>query len=201
MTRAVLLASAFVVAATSSPSAENPREAFVRAWEGRAVTVQAPIYTLVFNERGKLGKTTYGRREGLTIATASGAAYLQFDGRQGRETVVQQDPRQMLAAVNTAYDPDVLDVRAYRRLEALRVSRYDPGARLAVTAVRFARDEVHVELAAAGRPDTVTRLRVKWPTLLSPAFEEREAIEGVIQHFVSPTGDPTPARLSQARDR
>ncbi len=107
----------------------------MRAWEGRAVTVRAPIYTLVFNERGKFGTTRYGQREGLTVATASGAAYLQFDGRQGRDTVVEQDPRMMLAAVNTAYEGDVLDVRPYRRLDALKVSRYDPGARLEVTGV------------------------------------------------------------------
>jgi len=183
-----------VVALVRPVAAQNPQQSFAKAWEGRRVTVRAPIYTLVYNERGKFGTRRDGLREGLTIATASGASYLQFDGRQGRETVVQQDPRLVLAAVNAAYEADALDVRAYRKLEALAVRRCDPGLPLQVMAVRMERNEVRLDLARPGGVEAITTLRVKWPTPLSKAFDERQPIEDVIQQFLDVQPSLTAAR-------
>jgi len=183
-----------VVALVTPVAAQNPQQSFAKAWEGRRVTVRAPIYTLVYNERGKFGTRRDGLREGLTVATASGASYLQFDGRQGRETVVQQDPRLVLAAVNSAYEADALDVRAYRKLEALAVRRCDPGLPLQVMAVRMERNEVRLDLARPGGVEAITTLRVKWPTPISKAFDERQPIEDVIQQFLDVQPSLTAAR-------
>ena len=182
------------VAATSvALEAGTPQQAFVKGWVGRAVTVKAPLYTLVYNERGKLGTTRHGLVEGVTVATASGAAYLRFDGRQGRDEVVQQDPRQFVAAVNSAYDADVLDVRSYRKLEALKIRRYDPGFELRVLDVRVDRDLVRFEFANPGGTEPVTGITIRWPAPLSKSFEEREAIETVIRQFVESNDPARPA--------
>jgi hypothetical protein len=183
-----------VIALAAPVAADNPQQSFAKAWEGRRVTVRAPIYTLVYNERGKFGTKRDGLREGLTVATASGASYLQFDGRQGRETVVQQDPRLVLGAVNAAYEADALDVRAYRKLEGLAVRRCDPGLPLQIVTVRMERDGVRLDLAHPGSTELITTLRVKWPTPLSKAFDERQAIEDVIQQFLDLQPPLTAAR-------
>lgn len=164
--------------------AESPRQAFVKGWEGRTVTVKATLYSLVYNERGKLGTSRTGLREGLVVATPMQGAYLQFDGRQGRGEVRQHDPQQLVAAVNRAYEADVLDVRQYRKLEAVAIDRYDPGVELSVMYVRVDRDQVRFEFATAGSAQPVTGIRVKWPVPLSGAFSERALVEGLLQRFV-----------------
>ena len=165
-------------------AADNPRQTFVKGWEGRAVTVKTTLYSLIYNERGKLGTSRSGLREGLVVVTPSQGAYFQFDGRQGRAEVRQGDLQKFVAAVNTAYQPDDLDVRNYRKLEAVAINRYDPGVELLVIAVRVESDQVRVEFAADASGEAVTAIRVKWPVPLSKAFSERALVEGVIQQFV-----------------
>ncbi len=110
-------------------SAESPQQAFVKSWEGQDVVVKQTLYALVYNERGRLGNTYGARRDGLTVVTPNQGVYFQFDGRQGRDEVIQRDPQKILEAVNVEYQGDGLDVRSYRKLEALVLTRYDPGAR------------------------------------------------------------------------
>lgn len=184
MTRALVVVLALACCGPAM-AAGSARQAFVDAWVGRHVVVRSPIHSLVFNERGRLGTTRRGLREGLTVATASGASYLEFAGRQGRDTVVQTDAGRVLGAVNAAYDADVLDVRTYRKLEALSVSRYDPGAGLVVVSARVDGDLVRLDLANARGESPVTSLRVKWPLPISPSFEEREVVEAVIATFLT----------------
>jgi hypothetical protein len=184
MIRALVVFLVVIVSAGGRVLADSPRQAFERGWEGRVVTVRAPLYSLVYNERGKFGTSRTGLREGLSVALPSGDAYLQFDGRQGRDGVVETDPRKVIAAVNVAYQPDALDVRSYRKLEALSVARYDPGARLYVTDARVERDEVRIRLATSRDGIPVTGLRVKWSMPLSPSFEERGIAERVVRQFL-----------------
>jgi hypothetical protein len=183
MKRAPLFVLALVSAAAAL-AAESPQQAFVEAWEGRTVTVKSTLYSLLYNERGKLGTSRSGLREGLVVASPAKGAYFQFDGRQGRHEVIQYDLNKVLAAVNTAYEPDVLDVRQYRKLEAVAINRYDPGAELLVTYVRVARDQVQFEFAKADGGEAVTGIRVKWPVPLSKDFSERALVEDLIQRFV-----------------
>jgi hypothetical protein len=46
--------------------------------------------------------TRSGLREGLLVATPSQGAYLQFDGRQGRDTVMVDEPEGLVSAINAA---------------------------------------------------------------------------------------------------
>jgi hypothetical protein len=183
MQRALIFVFA-LASAGATLLAESPQQAFVKGWEGRTVTVKATLYSLVYNERGKLGTSRAGLREGLIVATPSQGAYLQFDGRQGRGEVTQHDPQRLVAAVNKAYEADVLDVRQYRKLEAVAIDRYDPGVELLVTDVRVDRDQVRFEFATAGGAEAVTGIRVKWPVPLSGSFSERDLVEGLLLRFV-----------------
>jgi hypothetical protein len=177
-------------------SAESPQQAFVKSWEGQDVVVKQTLYALVYNERGRLGNTHGARRDGLTVVTPSQGMYFQFDGRQGRDEVIQRDPQRILEAVNVEYQGDGLDVRSYRKLEALLLTRYDAGARMIVKSVKIDRDVVRLGLAEVagsnGEDDLAATLTVKWPVPLSKSFSERGLIETLIRRFIDvkqPTGD------------
>jgi len=181
MTRNVV--ALFVVAAAGVPlAAERPQQTFAKTWEGRTVTVKTTLYSLIFNERGKLGTTRSGLREGLIVVTPSKGAYFQFDGRQGRGEIVRNNLQGFVAAVNAEYEKDALDVRPYRKLEAVAINRYDPGVELRVIGVRMLPDEVRVDLSA-GDGTLATAIRIKWPVPLSKAFNERPLVENVLQQF------------------
>jgi hypothetical protein len=170
---------------TTIVGAESPQQVFVKAWKGQAVVVKSTLYSLVYNERGLMGNTRSGRREGLLVVTSSSGGHLQFDGRQGRETVVVKDPGLLVKAVSDAYQPDALEPRSYRKLEPLAIEQFVPGAELVVRDVRIERDEVKLEFEQAdGSKDTTTSLRVRWPLPLSPSFGERGNVEDLLRRFV-----------------
>lgn len=165
--------------------AESPQRAFVKAWSGQPVVLKRVLYSLIFNERGKLGTTRSGQRDGLLVTIPLRGEYFQFDGRQGRDAVTTNNPDMLLRAVAAEYEPDALDVRSFRKLEPLAVHRFDPGVELVVSDVRIDRDEVKLEFVLpGGGKDTVTSLRVKWPLPFSPAFAERVPLEDVLRRFV-----------------
>jgi len=169
-------------------AAENPQQLFARHWEGRTVVVRQTLYTLVYNERSRLGKVRSGRREGLTVVTPFEGTYFRFDGRQGRDTVTEQRPQAIVDSVSAAYQPDQLDIQSARKIEPLILSRYDAGVELIVRRVRIDRDSVRLAFAQAGEvsgeEDPLTTLTVKWPVPLSRAFAERDPIEDLIRRFV-----------------
>ena len=173
-----------LVAAGATLEAETPQQTFAKAWQGRPVTVKATLYSLIYNERGKLGTTRSGLREGLVVATPSQGAYFQFDGRQGRPEVRQKNLERFVVAVNTAYQPDELDVRSFRKLEAVAINRYDPGVELIVSGVRVGVDQVTFEFATAIGDEAVTAVRVKWPVPLSKVFTERPLVLEALEQFV-----------------
>jgi hypothetical protein len=176
-------------------AAENPQQLFARHWEGRKVVVRQTLYTLVYNERGRLGKVRSGRREGLTVVTPFEGTYFRFDGRQGRDTVTEQRPQAIVDSVSAAYQPDQLDVLA-RKIEPVVLSRYDAGVELIVSRVRIDRDSVRLAFAqpgeVSGDEDPLTALTVKWPVPLSRGFAERDPIEDLIRRFVE-AADVKPA--------
>lgn len=181
---AALMSMASVVAA-----GDRPQQSFVKTWQGRRVIVRRPLFSLVYNERGLLGNTSTGKRDGLTVVTPSEGMYLQFDGRQGRDDVVGRDPQSMVRAVAAAYEGDSLDVRKYRRVEPLLIARYDPGVELVVVSVRLDRDTVKLGFVQENGPDgadaPVTSLTIKWPVPLSKSFTERAVVEQLILPFVN----------------
>ena len=188
MKRALVSSLVAVAAVGPATAADNPQQAFIKSWEGRTVVVRNTLYTLVYNERGKLGNVKNGKRDGLLVATPSQGMYFQFDGRQGRDDVVEYDPQRMIAAVSAAYEPDSLELRSYRKVEPVAVNRYDAGVELVVAGVKIDGDVVTLLFApgGAGRAgDAVTSLRVKWPMPLSKSLSERDLIENLIARFVN----------------
>jgi hypothetical protein len=167
---------------------DGERQTFVKSWEGQTVVVRKTLYSLVYNERGKLGSTRSGKSDGLLVVTPSQGVYFQFDGRQGRDDVIEQDVQRILPAVNTEYEAESLDVRPYRKVEPLAINRYEPGVQLLVRRVRIDRDQVELTFSQTGRnlsEDPVTSVRIKWPLPLSQSFSEREVVEGLIRQFVT----------------
>jgi hypothetical protein len=169
-------------------AAESPQQAILKSWEGQDVVVKRTLFALVYKERGRLGNTSSPRRDGLTVVTPNRAVYFQFDGRQGRDDVIQRDPQKILEAVNSEYQGDGLEVRSYRKLEALVLTRYDAGVRLTVKSVKIDRDVVRFGFAeAAGSispDDLAVTLTVKWPVPLSKALTERPLIENLVRQYV-----------------
>jgi hypothetical protein len=167
--------------------AETPQSSFVKSWEGKSVTLKQVLYTLVYNERGKLGAMHAGRRDGLTVVTSSGAVYFQFDGRSGRDDLVAREPQTLADAVNNAYQSDALDIRSERKVEPIAIHQYVPGLELVVSKVRFERDLVRVSFIQPGADtggEPATELTIKWPMPLSKTLAERDAIDGLIRSFV-----------------
>jgi hypothetical protein len=169
-------------------AADSPQQEFVKGWEGQDVVVKQTLYALVYNERGRLGNTHDARRDGLTVVTPNQGVYFQFDGRQGRDEVIQRDPQKILEAVNAEYQGDGLEVRSYRKLEALHLTRYDPGARMMVKSVKIDKDAVRLGfglVAGSSSPDDLAAtLTVKWPVPISKAFTERPLIENLLRKYV-----------------
>jgi len=177
---AVVVASVSVLAASDSP-----QQAFAREWEGRTVVVRQTLYSLVYNERGRLGKTYSGRRDGLTVATPSNGVFFQFDGRQGRDDVADPNPQRVFEQVATLYQEEALDVRSYRKIEPLSLARYDANVELTVKGVRVTRDTVRLTFGVSSTADgDATSLTIKWPVPFSPSFSERQLVEALISGFV-----------------
>jgi hypothetical protein len=179
---------ALAAALSTVAAVESPQQAFVKRWEGQTVVVKQTLYSLVYNERGRLGNTRSGKRDGLTVVTPSAGTYLQFDGRQGRDDVVEREAQRVIDSVSVAYQADSLDVRSYRKVEPVLMTRHDAGAELVVGSVRVDRDTVRLAFAQGAAlsadEDPVNALTVKWPVPLSRAFSERGLIENLIRQFV-----------------
>ena len=183
---------AALVLASSIPLAAGPdqaRRSFVASWQGKRVAVKRTMYTLVFNERGKLGKTYRAKREGLTVVTPSAGIYCRFDGRDSEGDIVGRAPQEVIDQITTSYRRQLsLDIGFYLRVEPLLIAQYQPGGELVVTDVHLDRDRVRLSFAsvASDAPpgELATSLTVQWPTNLSPSLTERSLIEGLIRQFV-----------------
>jgi hypothetical protein len=177
------------VIAVSAGAADVTQRSMLAAWRGRTVILRQRLYTLVYNERGRLGKTYANRREGLMVLTPSEGNFLKFDGRQHREDVIMRDPNLMTAAVAREYEGDPLDVRTYSRLEPVVLVQYDPGVDFVVTQVDIELDTVKLTLTQAEGPDksgdAVTSITVKWPVPFSKSFLEREQVEQMLHVFLA----------------
>jgi hypothetical protein len=184
--RAAWAAGAILLLASATLAGDSPQQAFARRWQGRAVIVKQTLYTLVYNERGRLGNTRSNRRDGLTVITPSDGVYYQFDGRQGRDDVKQRDASRVLAAVDAEYEPDSLDVRSYRKVEPVVMNRYDPGVELTIGRVLIDKDIVRIAFVqgASVGDDPLTWLTVKWPVPLSKSLSEADVLEALIRQFI-----------------
>jgi len=190
--RTVWLLLVFAGMAATATAGDNPQQAFARSWEGQTVVLKQILYTLVYNERGRLGTTHSARRDGLTVVSPTAGLYFQFDGRQGKDDVVAKQPQRIIDAVNAAYEKDALEVRSYRKVEPLMINRYAVGFELTVGRVRVDRDTVRLAFVQAtpdGSDDPATALTIKWSAPFSKSFSERHAVEALIRQFVHIKGE------------
>jgi len=193
---AALVASSVAVLA----AADQPRKAFSDTWRGRRVELRRTLFTLVYNERGKLGRVYHDRREGLVVATPSAGSYLQFDGRDSEQDIVGRDPQQVIDRIGLQYRrQESLEIGFYLRIEPVIVVRYEAGGSLVVKDVQVDRNRVRLSFASrapdAPADQAATALTVQWPTDFSVAFTERPLVEDVIRQFVN----DGPSRINTAR--
>jgi len=172
-------------------SANQGRKSFVEDWQGKRVGIKRTLFTLVYDEHGRLGKTSRSRREGLTVVTPSSGVFLRFDGRDSEEYIVSSDPEQMIDQINVTYRrTSSLDAGFFQRIEPSVVARYEPGGMLVVKQVRIDRDRVRLVFAksaddeAANADEIATELTIQWPIALSSGLAERPQIEALIRQFV-----------------
>jgi hypothetical protein len=191
-TPSIRVTSALVILATAVSvlsAGENPQQAFAKNWEGRTVVLKQTLYTLVYDERSRIGMVREGKRDGLTVVTPSEGTYLQFDGRRGRDDIKETEPQRLKDAVATAYvGESLLALEASKTIEPIVVSRHEPGVECVVRKILLSRYAVKLVFASRsgidGEQDQLTSLTVKWPVPLSKSLTERESIENLIRRFV-----------------
>jgi len=193
-------AVAVVVAASAGmlQAADPARKAFVDSWRGRRLEIKRTLFTLIFNERGKLGNVHHDKREGLVVVTPSSGTFFQFDGRDGESDIAATDVQQVVDGINESYRrQQMLDIGFYLRIEPLLVVRYETRGALVVKDAQIERSRVRLllrSLASDVPPDEVaTALTVQWPTDFSPAFTERPLVEGLIRQYVDEPAGRTSA--------
>ena len=181
--RTVLL----VVLATAVVSAADNHKQFEKSWIGRRVVVRAPLYSLVYKERGIRGSID-ARRDGLTVITPSAGVYFQFEGRRKVGDIVEHDLQRIAPSVTSAYQKGKVFEEGFNQIiEPVMLARYDPGTELVVRRVHVLLDRVRIELATPEDPEqeVATALTVQWPAPLSKPFTERSNVEELIFRFLS----------------
>jgi len=188
--RRVTLALIVLAAGVSAvAAADSPQQAFARSWEGRTVVLKQTLYTLVYDERSRIGKVQAGKREGLTVVTPFEGTYFQFDGRRGRDDIKDTQPQRLRESVAKAYVGDsALELEASSAIEPGIISRHEAGVECVVRKIQLGRNTVKLVFAstsgAHGDQDPFTSLTVKWPVPLSKSLTERDSIESLIRRFV-----------------
>jgi len=176
----------------SIPVAANQgRKSFVEDWQGKRVGIKKTLFTLVYDEHGRMGKTSRNKREGLTVVTPSNGVFLRFAGRDSEEDIVSAEPEEIVQLINVAYRrSSAFDEGFFQRIEPMVVARYEPGGTLVVRQVRIDRDRVRLTFAKAadeepsGADEVATELTIQWPIALSSGLTERPQIETLIRQFV-----------------
>ena len=162
---------------------------FTRAWDGRRVLVKSVLYTVLYDEVGRVGIHYNGRQAGLTIATPDGQ-YYEFDAPGSDEDVVEQTPDRVVSEMSTRFIRAYhLDIGIVKTITPLSLRQYEPGIVLIVDSIKVERNRVRFAFRRAGEAagdEFATSLTVEWPAPLSKALNEREGIEGVLRRFVEP---------------
>src|SRR4029453_5832874 len=97
------------------------------------IGLKPTLYTLVYDERSRIGMGREGKRDGLTVVTPFEGTYLQFDGRRGRDDIKETAPKRLKDAVATAYISDALfELEASRTIVPILVNRHDVGVECVV---------------------------------------------------------------------
>ena len=179
----VIIWGAAVVAAAGNGPGD-----FTKNWKGRRVVVRNTLYTVQYDEVGRMGRHYRGKMAGLTVATATDHHY-EFDGPGETAVIKEETPNrvfdQMSVGFNRAYH---LDIGTVKTITPLLLKQYDPGSALIVDSVNILRDRIRFDFRHAEHQEDgfATSLTVVWPVPFSKSFGEREEIERVLHRFVEP---------------
>ncbi len=172
----------------------NPPDArrdFVDTWQGSRVVLARPLYTVVYDEHGKLSRIYHGKRDGITVVAPAGV-FFRFQPRGSDAKVTGRDPQEVFDRMRGIYGrAGALDVLPFKRIEPSVLAQYEPGVSLVVRSVEVERDSVRMVLANEqsadeGEQQLATTLTVQWPATLSRALAERPEIERMIAQFIVP---------------
>ena len=163
------------------------KKAFVQTWQGRAVVLKRPLYSLVYNERSRFlplmkreGKVT-----GLTVVTPT-EIYYQFDSRREEEPDIRdRDPEKVVTALQNHYRRSAhLETTNVQDIEGVLLQRYEPGVTLLVDRLQIDGDRLRVFFRSKQDDERATMLTVQWPTPLSKELVEAPALDGLLNTFL-----------------
>ena len=163
-----------------------------KSWNGRRVVVKSTLYTVLYDEVGRVGIHYHGKQAGLTIATPEGQ-YYEFDAPGSEEEdVVEQTPNDVFSEMSTRFVRAYhLDIGIVKTITPLSLRQFEPGAVLIVDSIKVDRTRVRFAFRRAGEARATdaafaTSLTIEWPVPLSKSLSERDGIEGVLRRFVDP---------------
>ena len=174
--------------ATTVTGAGDAFTDFTKTWNGRRVVVRSELYTVVYDEVGRLGRHYRGKRAGLTIATPAGQFY-EFDGPGSDDNIAETTPNSVMDQMAVGFHrSNPLDISSVKTVTPLVLRQYAPGVTLVVDSVKMERNRIRLEFTQAGheKDGFATSLTVEWHAPFSNVFREREAIESVIRRFLAP---------------
>lgn len=182
-----LFATALMLACGTSTVAGDALGDFTKTWNGRRVVVKSTLYTVLYDEVGRLGRHYRGKQAGLTVATRAGH-YYEFDGPGSEEDIAEPTPDGVMSQMSLRFRANPLDIGSVKTFSALVMRQYDPGVTLIVDSVKMERNRIRFEFIQSDDDEDgfATSLTVEWPTPFSKALPEREDLEGVLRRFIAP---------------
>jgi hypothetical protein len=188
LTRAILALGLTMTCAAVVGGAGDGIDDFTRSWNGRRVAVRSALYSVVYDEVGRLGMRSRNKLAGLTVATVTGQHY-EFDGPGSGEDISEPTPNRVFSEMAVRfYRSSDLDIGNVKTITPVLLRQYEPGVTLVVESVKMDGNRLRFEFRRADdqKDQFATSLTVEWPVPLSRAFGEREAVEGVVRRFVEP---------------
>ena len=178
----------FFTCAVTGASAGDAVSDFARAWDGRRVVVKSALYSVLYDEVGRMGKHYTGKLAGLTVATHAGQHY-EFDGPGTDEDIAEATPNRVMDQMSARfYRSSHLELNNVKAITPRVLKQFDPGVVLIVESVKIERNRIRLEFSQSSNEKTgfATSLIVEWPAPLSKQFHERPGIESMIRRFVDP---------------
>ena len=184
----VLATALAITSAASAIVSADALSDFTRMWHGRRVVVRSPLYSVLYDEVGRLGVHYRGKLAGLTVATHAGQHY-EFDGPGSDEDIAEATPHAVMNQMSARFHRSShLELSSVKTITPRVLRQFDPGVTLIVDSVKIERNRIRFEFVESGDQEDgfATSLTLEWPAPLSKQLREREAIEAMLRRFVDP---------------
>jgi hypothetical protein len=189
LARRLIATALMMLCGAGTVTAGGGTSEFVKSWNGRRVVVRNALYTVLYDEVGRVGMHYRGKVAGLTVATPD-AQYYEFDGPGEDEDIVEPTPSLVVSEMSVRFQRAYhLDLGTVKTITPLLLRQYEPGVVLVVDAVKVERTRIRVEFRKGddARSDGfATSLTIEWPAPLSKNLAERDGIEDVLRRFIEP---------------